>query len=73
MKTIGLKKKLKSLDELIFKFSEISKRNPEFDLYIIKRLKIDRDLIAAEIGKKKEKNEKIYLAPKRRVCLSYSP
>ena len=52
MKNIGLKKKLKSLDELIFKFSEISKRNPEFDLYIIKRLKIDRDLIAAEIGKK---------------------
>ena len=52
MKTIGLKKKLKSLDELIFKFTEIAKRNPEFDLYIIKRLKIDRDLIAAEIGKK---------------------
>lgn len=55
IKKISLKKKLKSLDEMIFKLGEIAKRNPELDLFIMKRLKIDRDLLAAEIGKKEKK------------------
>lgn len=55
MKKISLKKKLKSLDEMIFKFGEIAKRNPELDWFIMKQLKIDRDLLAAEIGKKEKK------------------
>lgn len=51
----SIKKKLKELDDMIHRLKNVADKYPEMDWFLLRQMKIDRDLIAAEIGKKEKK------------------
>ncbi len=51
----SIKKKLKELDDMIHRLKNVTGKYPEMDLFLLRQLKRDRDLVASTIGKKEKK------------------